>query len=845
MAAAINHISLDADMQVHLVKPKAATGKLAECIALMLCMLGCVITAMVTLQLPHSFTLILSVGVFSVTTTFLFNMRKYRGITILGILILLGIIMYSMWKTVSNAFWMINGNIVEAINKYYHTNYGYYMPGYTFDEYLSTVFVGLILSVIVLSLILGTLIILLKSPLGTFIVMLPFAYLAIEFGKEPHGFCLLLMLVGFLFTFSMYAINSKIFGKKISSFFVEKKKPKRIRYYFHNRNFQHNLMMNSGVVVLLIALALSMMISLFIPQNSYKPNNELKDHVQQLISDISNFKFTRFTTKVSGGGIGTGKLGDVDKLKYTNKVHLIVNSKIRTPFYLKGYVGAQYGKNKWEANPSETMKESQKLFADFKGQNTSPQNVEWLFMGLTDPNTLSQNTVENDISINNVAANKDYYYSPYFLNPMSYPFTTDFLKYEQDTMLKSQKKVIPTYTWKSWLFRKSISESENAYTSFYDPTMNEMAKQLKSTNFYYKTIKEYPGLAGLEEEYYKFVQDVYTRLPENKLNKLKADAETINQQQKNNPIEAKVKAVATFLSMNTKYSLSPARTPEEEDFAEYFLYKNKKGYCSHYATTATLMLRAMDIPARYVEGYTVTDKDYIKNEATIHDTNAHAWVEVYVSPIGWVPFEVTPGFSTESISQTNTEDLSSEPQAPSQPNVSSSTVSSDPNQDDLNLKKDQDGPVWKAVKTIFIGIFKFMLAAIGLIIICFVYLAIRRKIILKKRKAKMFNEKVNIGIIETYKYVNLLLEYLKYHVEEHKNEQVFAQYVDERCRYITQKGALKKVVTLALEAKYSRHDLSNDNRVFVMDFATTLANNIYQANSKWNKIVFKYVKALY
>lgn len=54
------------------------------------------------------------------------------------------------------------------------------------------------------------------------------------------------------------------------------------------------------------------------------------------------------------------------------------------------------------------------------------------------------------------------------------------------------------------------------------------------------------------------------------------------------------------------------------------------------------MARAEGIPARYVQGFCVpvtTNK-----EMTVTANMAHAWPEVYIEGIGWLPFEPTPGY---------------------------------------------------------------------------------------------------------------------------------------------------------------------------------------------------------
>ena len=63
-----------------------------------------------------------------------------------------------------------------------------------------------------------------------------------------------------------------------------------------------------------------------------------------------------------------------------------------------------------------------------------------------------------------------------------------------------------------------------------------------------------------------------------------------------------------------------------------------------------LAYRAAGIPARYVEGYVLTEKQAEEtdgNRVLLSTKNAHAWAEVYVDGLGFRAVEVTPGFYEE------------------------------------------------------------------------------------------------------------------------------------------------------------------------------------------------------
>ncbi len=84
------------------------------------------------------------------------------------------------------------------------------------------------------------------------------------------------------------------------------------------------------------------------------------------------------------------------------------------------------------------------------------------------------------------------------------------------------------------------------------------------------------------------------------------------------------------------------------DFAQWFLEESDTGYCVHFATAATVLLRAAGVPARYVEGYMVTCKGGQPTEVTFSD--GHAWAEYYDEErMAWCILEATPADSQASI----------------------------------------------------------------------------------------------------------------------------------------------------------------------------------------------------
>jgi len=110
----------------------------------------------------------------------------------------------------------------------------------------------------------------------------------------------------------------------------------------------------------------------------------------------------------------------------------------------------------------------------------------------------------------------------------------------------------------------------------------------------------------------------------------------------------------SYFAENYKYSLRPGRTPMGADVVGHFLAEQDRGYCMHFASSATLLLRYVGIPARYCEGYVLQSSDLEQGvivseedgvttvEVEITDASAHAWVEIYIANYGWIPYEMTP-----------------------------------------------------------------------------------------------------------------------------------------------------------------------------------------------------------
>jgi hypothetical protein len=105
------------------------------------------------------------------------------------------------------------------------------------------------------------------------------------------------------------------------------------------------------------------------------------------------------------------------------------------------------------------------------------------------------------------------------------------------------------------------------------------------------------------------------------------------------PPEAKLEAIRAHLTHGYTYSLSFSR--DADDPLLDFLYSQKLGYCTYFASGMVMLARTAGIPARLVAGYRVAEWSPITGEWVIREKNAHAWVEAWVSG-AWRTYDPTP-----------------------------------------------------------------------------------------------------------------------------------------------------------------------------------------------------------
>jgi protein-glutamine gamma-glutamyltransferase len=100
---------------------------------------------------------------------------------------------------------------------------------------------------------------------------------------------------------------------------------------------------------------------------------------------------------------------------------------------------------------------------------------------------------------------------------------------------------------------------------------------------------------------------------------------------------------------NFVYTLKPPLMVE--DMVDEFLFDKQQGFCEHYASAFTILMRAAGIPARVVTGYQGGEINPVGNYLIVRQYDAHAWTEVWLENKGWIRVDPTSAVSPIRINE--------------------------------------------------------------------------------------------------------------------------------------------------------------------------------------------------
>lgn len=317
--------------------------------------------------------------------------------------------------------------------------------------------------------------------------------------------------------------------------------------------------------------------------------------------------------------------------------------------------------------------------------------------------------------------------------------------------------------------------------------------------------------SGHDANYESFVHEVYTQVPEETRQALSDILMQLGVQagQGTGAIAA---AVQSYVAASAQYDLDTPAVPSGEDFVSWFLHESETGYCVHFATAAAILLRCLDVPARYVTGYytTVTADTW----TTVTSDDAHAWVEYYVNGKGWCVLDPTPaaadaGQQTGTTEPANTAEADPTPEQP-QPSMPETAPSKPDNQ-----QKNSEISPENTEKSEKLHIFQF----IWPILMAAAVLLIWRTLLFSIRRTAIQRGSANRRAIVLYHHICWL------------SRQATAE-VPEQDR------------ALAEKARFSHHKLNEAELAPLREQAEQLTAQLLSDRHFWKQFLYRVIYAL-
>ena len=116
-----------------------------------------------------------------------------------------------------------------------------------------------------------------------------------------------------------------------------------------------------------------------------------------------------------------------------------------------------------------------------------------------------------------------------------------------------------------------------------------------------------------------------------------------------NPIAFASSLEQWIRSQQFRYTLSPPAL--QQNRVDEFLFGSKAGFCEHYSSSFTFLMRSVGVPARVVTGYQGGELGRDGQSWEVRQMDAHAWTEIWVENTGWVRIDPTAFVSPDRVEQ--------------------------------------------------------------------------------------------------------------------------------------------------------------------------------------------------
>ncbi len=633
------------------------------------------------------------------------------------------------------------------------------------------------------------------------ISVLPIPSIRLAFGQNTDifGMSMIIAFLGGVFVLSLSGIRQK--------------RKSRMKKLGKKNRYKSVVTTTSGASGLITAVLIFIVFSFVgsIASTSF----ERPDAVDELRENLMTLDFAN----VGYGDILSMDLGALDSLSYSGDERLGVQiTQAEETLYLTGLIGKDYMGNYWDEDSGGS------------GQIQNAGLIPFEILSELFPYLIYDTNKYTDIEVESLGSDTRNYYPYYSLHTRTVDSNTN-------NYLTIQGKYIPYQVSQYYIQNSDLH-------SYISPIF---INEREYREYVYTNYLEVPGYypdnwipSDFELEYFTSnsgVDDIYRFMEY-------------------------LSYLREYFADNYDYSLSPGALEPGNDFVLDFLHNKKQGYCTYFASAATLMLRQSGIPARYANGYAVsaedindsdTDgsvqvqyKDSVQREpihnVVLTDENAHAWVEVYMDGFGWVPLEVTPGGAVEGegdLGEASSEPVTSESDSSesSTPDQSSSSLSDDTS---TPSNSQSSGPQVTVESNMNFGAVLLLILPILLTI---PIILIRRWMMLQRRQKRITNGSAKSRVSTIYKYLDALLKYHGLSIKSGESYADFITRIGENLEFIKQDEISQSFETV-MQMRFSNLQPLETQISELLKFTQNFAKLSESRLSGISKFAYRYFKVL-
>lgn len=584
----------------------------------------------------------------------LFTTIYYRGwimdVVYIVFLFIFFFAVQAFWTYINSGYYLLINRVLSTVEDYFE------LPGMQYYEIAAK---NEVLAVSVVVIFIGTVMmivanVIISRTMNVWFLLIMTGLLWIlpmYFRLEADAFYVILMLTGYIAVWSIRSSGAYGMDRKHRDYKWKDKRGKQLRIWYVQDAATMLEGMGIFAVAVLLLYGLASMIgqkdtfSIRYRQNPYKEESEV------LAQELTSKGFSIFNRYEAVGGVAKGQLGGVGSVRPDYQTDLIVTFAPYSyePVYLKAYTGIDYvsGDFTWRTNELPLMDNDLIIEDTPYGDVKSPgSDYE---AGLC---KASERGARGSMWIQNTGADVDSPYAPYHTPALDMAaLASSVMKTTED---EDDSDLGVMYTDLS-IITGGIAQNETMSYTFYPPVNEAELRRKAETLSEEEEQERLAHLQQAEEWYLNVPEECYAAVAE------ASQAAGIRPGDTQEEIVQKVK---DYFEAEFQYTTRPGRSPRSEDFVTHFL-REKKGYCTYFATAAAMLYRYNGIPTRYIEGYVITYEDIMMSdlneeldykdfyqgfsplgetgvvEVEVTDARAHAWVEVFDPYLGWMPEEVT------------------------------------------------------------------------------------------------------------------------------------------------------------------------------------------------------------